>query len=373
MQVIPRVPDASGILAGRQIRVLQLEGVAEDAERVQDHLRSGGLSFVARRVDGDRLLRHALSEFSPHLVISEVRQPSIDGRRALAMLREESPNLPLIYVSREREEDIAPELIRAGAADFVPKHCLARLMPAVARALLGAGEARARQLAEAAVQHERLQAERRRREHAEAMRSSLEEAMRALAKAVAMRDPYTAGHEVRVANLAGAIARRMGLPPDRVRGIELAASLHDVGKISVPLAVLSKPEALTPAEMEIVRGHAQAGYEIIRNVQFTWPIAEMVRQHHERLDGSGYPRGLKGDQIMLDARIISVADVVDAMSGARPYRAALGVEAALAEIAQGRGRLYDPAVVDACLDLFHRHGYRIQASLTATPPLEAAA
>ena len=229
--------------------------------------------------------------------------------------------------------------------------------------------------ANAAARYERIQAERRQGEYEEARRCRLEGSLRDLAAAVGMLDPYTAGHESRVADLAGAIGRALRLEPDRIRGIELAASIHDVGKIGVPAEILSKPGRLSEAEMNIVRSHAQAGYEIVKNVQFAWPIAEMVWQHHERLDGSGYPRGLKGDQIMLEARIISVADVVDAMAGARPYRAALGIDAALAEIVKGRGTLYDARIVDACVCLFRERGYCFPAdqSSTSTSPLEIAA
>lgn len=226
--------------------------------------------------------------------------------------------------------------------------------------------------AEAAARYECMQAERRRAEFEESVRCRLEESMRALAAAVAMRDPYTAGHESRVADLAGAIGRFLRLDADRVRGIELAASIHDVGKIGVPTEILGKPGRLTATEMEMVRSHAQAGYEIVKNVRFAWPIAQMVWQHHERLDGSGYPRGLKGDQIMLEARIISVADVVDAMAGARPYRAALGIDAALAEIIKGRGTLYDTRVVDACVALFRERGYRLPSD-TSSAAMEIAA
>lgn len=227
--------------------------------------------------------------------------------------------------------------------------------------------------AEAAARYERIQSARRRAEYEESKRRRLEASLRDLAAAVGMLDPYTAGHGSRVADLAGAIGRALRLEPDRVRGIELAASIHDVGKISVPSEILSKPGRLSEAEMDIVRSHAQAGYEIVKNVQFAWPIAEMVWQHHERLDGSGYPRGLKGDQIMLDARIISVADVVDAMAGARPYRRALGIDAALAEILRGRGMLYDPRVADACVSLFRERGYRLSTDQPSTVSMEIAA
>ena len=188
--------------------------------------------------------------------------------------------------------------------------------------------------------------------HSEILRSSLEDSIKAIAGTVEMRDPYTAGHQRRVGELAAAIAQELGLPAHTIHGIELAASIHDLGKISVPAEILSKPSKLTDVEYMLLKNHAQAGYDILKDIKFPWPIATMVFQHHERLDGSGYPQGLKGDPILLESRIMAVADVVEAMASHRPYRAALGIELALKEIEQGRGTAYDAAVVDACLRLF---------------------
>lgn len=186
---------------------------------------------------------------------------------------------------------------------------------------------------------------------------TLESTVHAIAGTVETRDPYTAGHQRRVATLCVAIARKLGLPEMRIRGLDLAATIHDLGKISIPAEILNKPGRLSSIEMQLVKTHAEIGYEIIKDIDFPWPIAEMVRQHHERLDGSGYPRGLKGDEILLEARIIAVADVVDAMSSHRPYRPGLGLEAALQEIARQRGITLDADVVDACLGLFREGAF----------------
>lgn len=172
-----------------------------------------------------------------------------------------------------------------------------------------------------------------------------------------MRDPYTAGHERRVAEIAVAIAREMGLDETVQQGLRIAGYLHDIGKITVPVEILSKSGPLSQAEFALVHGHPQAGYDVLKNVEFPWPIATMILQHHERCDGSGYPRGTSGPELLLESRILSVADVVEAMSSHRPYRAALGVERALAEIGRGRGTLYDPTVCDACLSLFVDKGF----------------
>ncbi|MBM3294246.1 MAG: PAS domain S-box protein [Candidatus Aminicenantes bacterium] len=203
-----------------------------------------------------------------------------------------------------------------------------------------------------------------RREAEETMRQSLERLRRStgsiidvMVMAVEARDPYTSGHQRRVADLARAIAAEMGLPRDRVDGLRMAGVVHDIGKISIPSEILTTPRKLSEIEFNLVKSHAQLGHDLIKDIDFPWPIAEMVLQHHERLDGSGYPRGLKGEAVMLEARILAVADVVEAISFHRPYRPALGLDRALEDISQGRGTLYDPEVADACLRLFREKGF----------------
>ncbi len=196
--------------------------------------------------------------------------------------------------------------------------------------------------------------------HEEILRKSLEESIQAISDTVETRDPYTAGHQKRVGQLAIAIAGELGLPKDDIHGINLAASIHDVGKIQVPAEILSKPGKLTGIEFMLIKAHAQAGYDILKGIEFPWPIADIVLQHHERIDGSGYPQGLKADEILLGAKIITVADVVEAMASHRPYRPALGIDVALAEIERGRGSAFDPVVVDACLKLFRERRFAFQ-------------
>jgi PAS domain S-box-containing protein/putative nucleotidyltransferase with HDIG domain len=179
-----------------------------------------------------------------------------------------------------------------------------------------------------------------------------EEVIGAIAAIVEIRDPYTAGHQRRVSELAATIAAELGLDEDTIAGVRVAGMVHDVGKVTVPAEILTKPGRLSEIEFLLITAHAEAGYEILRTIQFPWPVAELARQHHERLDGSGYPRGLTGDDILLEARILAVADVVEAMASDRPYRAALGLEAALAEIESGSGQLFDTAAVDACVRVF---------------------
>jgi putative nucleotidyltransferase with HDIG domain len=166
------------------------------------------------------------------------------------------------------------------------------------------------------------------------------------------RDPYTAGHQRKVADLASAIAREMGLPEERIKTINIAGLIHDVGKINIPGEILSKPGKLNAGEFALIKNHPETGYNILNKVDFPSPISQIVYQHHEKMDGSGYPLMITGDQITLEARIITVADVVEAMSSHRPYRPSLGLEKALNEIRVNRGVSYDAEVVDACLSLF---------------------
>ncbi len=176
-----------------------------------------------------------------------------------------------------------------------------------------------------------------------------------------LRDPYTAGHQRRVAEIAVAVGAELGFDTRRQEGLRVAGYLHDIGKIRIPSEILSKPGELSPVEIQLVQGHARSSYDVLKEVKFPWPVAEVALQHHERMDGSGYPQGLKGEAILLEARIMAVADVVEAMSSHRPYRAGLGIEAALSEIERGRASAYDPVVADACLKLFRKNNYAIPA------------
>jgi len=191
------------------------------------------------------------------------------------------------------------------------------------------------------------------------LRKALGGTIEAMALTVETRDPYTAGHQRRVSNLARGIATEMGVSEDQIQGVRMAGVIHDIGKISVPGEILSKPGKISQNEFGIIKEHPQVGYNILKTVDFSWPIAQIVLQHHERMDGSGYPNGISGENILLEARILAVADVVEAMASNRPYRPALGIDIALKEISKNRGSSYDPKVVDACLRLFNEKGYRL--------------
>ncbi|HEX2964570.1 MAG TPA: HD domain-containing phosphohydrolase [Syntrophorhabdaceae bacterium] len=189
------------------------------------------------------------------------------------------------------------------------------------------------------------------------LKETLGAIIQAMVATVEARDPYTAGHQKRVAGLAAAIAKRMGLTKDKINALEMAGAIHDLGKISVPAEILSTPRKLTSIELNIIKTHPTTGYDILKDIDFPWPIARIVLQHHERLNGTGYPFALKGPEILMEAKIIALADVVEAISSDRPYRPALGIDVALGEIERDMGTLYDELVTKACLQLFRDEGF----------------
>ncbi|MGD8535063.1 MAG: response regulator [Candidatus Aminicenantes bacterium] len=199
------------------------------------------------------------------------------------------------------------------------------------------------------------------RETEERLQKTLEDTIKALSSAVELRDPYTAGHQRRVSDLSCAIASELGLPSEQIDGLRLAGLIHDVGKIRIPAEILSWPNKLTELDFSLIKAHPQAGYEIIKTISFPYPVARIVLQHHERIDGSGYPAGLSQDEILLETKILSVADVVEAIASHRPYRAALGITYALNEISKNSGFLFDPDAVEACLTLFKDKGFQFNS------------
>jgi PAS domain S-box-containing protein len=208
----------------------------------------------------------------------------------------------------------------------------------------------------------RKEAEKKLQDTLESLRRAVNTTIQVMVSAVEVRDPYTSGHQLRSADLARAIATEMGLSQDKIDAIRMAGSIHDIGKLSIPAEILSKPTKLSEIEFSLIKAHAQRGFEMLKDVESPWPLAEIVHQHHERMDGSGYPRNLKGDEILLEARILNVADVVEAMASHRPYRPGLGIDAALNEIEKNRGTIYDTAVADACLRLFREKGFQLEGT-----------
>jgi PAS domain S-box-containing protein len=206
---------------------------------------------------------------------------------------------------------------------------------------------------------DRKQAEEQLQQTLESLRKAVGVTIQVLTSAVETRDPYTAGHQTRSADLARAIGTEMELPQEKIDTIRIASSIHDIGKLSIPAEILSKPNKLSEIEFSLIKEHSRKGFEMLKDVESPWPLADIIYQHHERMDGSGYPRNLKGEEICIEARILAVADVVEAMASHRPYRPGLGIDAALNEIEKNRGIIYDNAVVDACLRLFREKGFQL--------------
>jgi HD-GYP domain-containing protein (c-di-GMP phosphodiesterase class II) len=205
----------------------------------------------------------------------------------------------------------------------------------------------------------RKRAEEELRRNMKQMRRNLDGTIQAIARTVETRDAYTAGHQRRTTDIAGAVAYEMGLSKEVIDGIRMAGVIHDLGKISIPAEILSKPGQISESESALIKQHPRAGFEILQGIDFNWPVADIVLQHHERINGTGYPYGLKDEEILLEAKIIGVADVIEAMASHRPYRPALGLDDAFEEITMNKGILYDPDVVDASIDLFTRRGYQL--------------
>jgi len=273
-------------------------------------------------------------------------------RLILAILTEE--------LEREKEAGIDPDRSRTLELEYYHKDGSIRHLVTYIRAMR---DAEGRLTGFYGSHHDitdRKRAEEELQRTLESLRKSFGATIQVMVSAVESRDPYTAGHQNRAADLARAIAEEMGLPRETIDGILMAASIHDIGKLSVPAEILSRPTKLSAPEFYLIKEHAQKGYDILKNVESPWPLAEIVYQHHERLDGSGYPRNLKGDEILLESRIMAVADVVESMASHRPYRPARGIGKALEEIEKHQGVLYDRRVVEACLTLFRERGYLLK-------------
>lgn len=337
------------------LKVLSLEDSARDFELIKEQLVDAGYALSIEWAETEDAYTNALRNSAWDLILADFRLPGFDAFSALRIRNEICPDTPFICVSGSIGEETAIELLKAGAVDYVIKDRPDRLPFAVERALNEARERTIRLQTDAALKESYRQLQQSQRKLEQTVIGVID----LISRTVEARDQYTAGHEHMVAILAGAIAEEMGLSADIIKGLTLAAGIHDLGKIAVPAEILSKPGKLNDLEFELVKMHPQTGYDILKHIEFPWRIAEMVYQHHERLDGSGYPRGLKGDDILLEARIISVADVVEAMMSHRPYRPSLGIDRALEEIESNKGLLYDTDVVDACLRLTREKGFQL--------------
>ena len=316
--------------------------VVDDEETLRYLIREGversgyGCSVAS---DGLEALK-ILEEKGADVVISDIMMPGMDGIELAKRIKEEY-DADIILITGFIDEYSYDNVIELGVSDFLEKPIgIEELILRLKRVLRERTNIR-----------ERNRAEEELRDSLKKLRTAMESIVEAIGLAIEKKDPYTSGHQKRVATFAGAIAKEMGLSQDQIDGLRMAAMIHDIGKNAIPGQILSKPAKLTKLEMEMIKEHSQIGYDILKGIEFPWPVAQMVLQHHERIDGSGYPQGLLGDEIYLGAKILGVADVVEAMASHRPYRASLGLDKAMEEISKNSGIFYDPDVVDAALRL----------------------
>ena len=327
------------------------------------------------------------------LVIMDVTMPGMDGLEVCRKIKEDQKlnDIPIILVTGLSSHEDHVRGIEVGVEDYFTKPfnktaLLARIKILLKVKKLGDERKRAEEelqkahdeleslvklrTAELAKANEvlltdiaeRMKVDEKLQHTLNSLRKAVSMTIQVLVAAVEARDPYTAGHQRRSANLARAIATEMKFSPEMIEGIRMAGYIHDIGKLSIPAEILSKPTKLSEIEFALIKEHSRSGYEILKDVESPWPLAEMVYQHHERMDGSGYPRKLKGNDIIIEARILAVADVVEAMGSHRPYRPSLGIDLALAEIEKNAGFIYDDDVVNACIRIFREKGFKLEST-----------
>ncbi|MBE3120846.1 MAG: response regulator [Thermoplasmata archaeon] len=309
------------------------------------------------------------------IVIADLKMPGMSGLEMIKQCREITDNFISIIITGHGDQETAIGALRMSIFDYLKKpFSLEELIISVDKGtdllLLQRGlSAHKRELEiETAIKKqyadnlEKIVEERTKelQQSYQKLEIAMNATIETMSKIVEVKDPYTAGHQQRVSQLTTAIAKELNLSPDKIEGIRIASLIHDIGKISVPTEILSKSTRLSDIEFSLIKEHSQIGYDILKAIDFSYPVANIVLQHHEKINGSGYPGGLKGDEILLEAKIICVADVVEAMSSHRPYRAALGIDVALEEISQNKGILYDPEVVDTCLRIFKEKGFKFE-------------
>ena len=323
----------------KTLSVLYVEDEEEVRELLSRYLSRwvGKLHVAANGQEGVR----AFAEHQPDVVVTDIKMPVMDGLEMASAIKTSSREVPIIVITAHSEKDYFIRAIEIGVDSYVTK-------PVNTDSLLAAIFKSAKTRSQ---QRELEQAK-------QVIIDTLDQTIGLLSRAIEMRDPYTDGHQKRVSLLAVAIAEEMGVSSDRINGIRLGSLVHDIGKIRIPAEILTSPRKLIDIEMDIIRTHSQAGYDILAGATFPWPVARMVLEHHERVDGSGYPNHLSGEAIWLEARIICVADVVESMASFRPYRPALGIEAAIAEIQKNRGKLYDEKVVACCINVLEKRAYK---------------
>jgi putative two-component system response regulator len=311
--------------------------------------------------NGPKAIEYA-GRYHPDLILLDIMMPDMNGFEVCNRLKADARtgDIPVIFITALTESGHKTRGFEVGGVDYITKPFHAAEVKARVRTHLAIRQMTERLNAQNVILEQKVV------EKTAQLRDLLRATLEAMSLALEMRDPYTAGHQKRVARLACAIAIKLGLSQDRVEGLHFAGILHDIGKIRIPVSILSRPGKLLPAEMEMLRIHPEVSYEMLRSIPAPWPIAEMVRQHHEKIDGSGYPRGLTKEQMLLEGRILAVADATEAESSYRPYRPARGIEMALEQVIKQSGTSYDPEVVDVCVELFRSDGFSFEANATAS-------
>jgi putative two-component system response regulator len=325
--------------------------VVDDDDDIRDILSYGITASGCRCLtasSGESALEKLTTE-PIEVVISDIQMAGMSGLELCREIKDRF-DADVIIITGLVNNFAYEEIIAQGASDFIEKPI--RLAEIVARLK--------RVLHERETRGQLKQTAEELRRNVMRFQKALEGFVQAIALAVEMRDPYTAGHQDRVADLACAIAKKIGLSEDRIYGLRMASVIHDLGKITIPGEILCKPGRLSQPEYQMIKTHVQSGYDILKKIDFPWPLADIVIQHHERMDGSGYPQGLSGEEILIEARILSVADVFETIGSHRPYRPSLGMKKALGELSENSGRLYDPDVVAACLELVNESGYQLK-------------
>jgi len=377
-------------MSKEQLKILIVDDNTEALRLLEMLLGNAGHTIISAADGKEALEKLHDEEFG--MIISDILMPVMDGFQLCRDVKgdETLSGIPFVFYTAtytdEKDEQFAMKL---GAEAFIRKPMEPGKLMSILRGVIKdveKGEASPKQPASAnetdcfklynqrlveKLEHKMLNLETeitRREQVEEKLKQSYKKLSETLIKTVGslatvteLRDPYTAGHQRRVTALACAIAHELSIPEEQIEGIRMAGLIHDIGKINVPAEILSKPGALSETEFALIKTHSQVGYEILRDIDFQAPIAEIVLQHHERMDGSGYPNGLKGNKILREARIIAVADTVEAMASHRPYRPALGIDKALDEISNNKAMKYDAEVVDACLKLFAEGGFEFKS------------
>ncbi len=328
------------------IRIL----LVDDHEVVRDGLHSmlrqeEDMEVIGQSANSEEALSQ-VETLSPNILLMDIKMPGVDGIELTRQIKQKHPSCNVIMLTLY--DEYLTQAIEAGAVGYLLKDIKREELAQAIRQVHRGEVVISRSITpKTGMEY----GERHGEKVEEGSDTVFEDTIQALAVTVEMRDPYTAGHQRRVTHLATTIAKETGLSEDQISGLRSAGLIHDIGKTRIPSEILTNPYKLSEAEFSIIKTHPLVGYEVLKNIEFPWPIAEIVHQHHERLDGSGYPRGLSGDDIILESRILMVADVVEAMSSHRPYRPALGLDRALLEVSEKRGILYDAKAVDACLKL----------------------